>query len=1068
MSSDVNARLIESVEEGNLAAVLDALNRGASTSSKKRVTLKVRVRGSRGSAFGLANIAQLGFLAEKSDTQLAEPVICLAMRSGWNDVLRALLENDGRSSTTPPQGTGSTDLTTKLAVAYRAAEYLTRALAEREARLAFLESRLRAHGHVQSEGAGEEQLVAGGSVVDVRGAKAFANSTSRSSSPSVGHSRTEKPPTLKRGTPLAISNTNGSGSSGGGANFPGTSLTPSQGSPPVAINRLLYASAPFVPQSLDEVGLAVGDPVYAEWAWEDGWGKGLHTGTSRTGFFPLACVASMAPSLSQSSEIHGASFPFGFGIPISSKTTGETREAPVSNQTGIGISDGGRVIAQVPSKPRSSSREDSAKDLVAPNADTLLDWAVPVKSGGNFTQNGNAQDAAGTLSGIPVFSPPPRRSSSTENLARPTFGASPFTTPTSSNSEIELNRAVSPPTSTPSWFSHPPPSFSESRQVGTDKWSAGKIREDKSWGGILDAPVALHKKYSEERDKRLRSDGNDQWLEITPDGPFGHFLPDPYVEPLVRESLDLALDVLILGGGFAGLIAGAKLTDAAIRNFRIIGAMCDTESYVYLPLLEETGYVPVAKYTKAPEILAHCDRIAGKWKLHEKALFQTETRSLTWDERTSRWNVTTNRGDTIRAKFILQSTGGLEKPKLPGAPGIEKFKGHTFYTGGDSSGGLVGLQDKIVGIIGTGATAVQINQQFAYFASKRTPSSIDVRGNRPTDPDWAKSLRPGWQRERMYNFTATVSGVPVEENLVDDGWTVAFGLMRSMTAENRRRGSPMKASEILQLADFINMERIRKRVNEVVKDKETAEALKPWYNQFCKRPCFHDEYLETYNRPNVKLVDSKGKGIERVTENGVIVQGQEYKVDCLIFATGFFTTLTDAAKMTVNANCPVIGRGGRSLEEKWATDGFSSIYGFHTRGFPNYFYVQYTSQAAQFVNAPNAIHLQIDTIVPIIVHSLRNGIKIAEVSAKAEQDWVAECESLAALRISFYNDCTPGYYNSEGRTDLRQRRNVPYGAGAIPYTDRLTKWIADGGFVGFEFDGMPAATKGIGSSKASL
>jgi len=605
-------------------------------------------------------------------------------------------------------------------------------------------------------------------------------------------------------------------------------------------------------------------------------------------------------------------------------------------------------------------------------------------------------------------------------------------------------------------------------------------------------PVVLRKKYRQERDRRVRGDGESQWLEIREDGPFAHFLVDPYVEPLVRDPLQIDIDVLVLGGGFSGLIAGAYLTNAGIRNFKIIekgggfggtwwwnrypGAMCDTESYCYLPLLEETNYVPVEKYTKAPEILAHCDRIAKQYDLDRTGIFQTETSSMTWDDTSSRWIVKTNRDDTIRARFVLQSTGALEKPKLPGAPGIEGFKGHTFhtsrwdykYTGGSSKGGLVNLKDKTVGIIGTGATAIQCIPHLGEWSNQlyvfqRTPSSVDVRGNRPTDPEWAKTLGEKWQRKRMDNFTAVVSGSETDENLVNDGWTLAFGLMFKMMRENKKHGSPLKSSEVLQLADFMNMERIRKRVDEIVKDPETAEALKPYYNQFCKRPCFHDEYLPTFNRPNVKLVDTKGKGIERVTENGVVVDGKEYKVDCLIFATGFFATLSDGAMMTVNAKCPVYGRGGRSLEEKWKTEGFSSIYGIHTRGFPNYFFVQYFSQAAQFANAPHLLELQISVITNVIIHAVRNGVDVAEVSQKAEDAWIKHCVQVASLRNSFYEECTPGYYNMEGRADLRKARNVVYGAGPVAYTEILRKFVDNNKFEGFEF-----TKKGGSEIRASL
>ena len=253
----------------------------------------------------------------------------------------------------------------------------------------------------------------------------------------------------------------------------------------------------------------------------------------------------------------------------------------------------------------------------------------------------------------------------------------------------------------------------------------------------------------------------------------------------------------------------------------------------------------------------------------------------------------------MTARFLVMGNGPLHRPKLPGVPGIESFRGHTFhtsrwdygYTGGDSNGNLVGLHDKRVGIIGTGATAVQVVPHVAaaaaqLFLFQRTPSSIDVRANRPTDPSWASSLEPGWQRRRMENFTVLTSGGLAGEDLVMDGWTDIIGrLLRRLREQD---GPPDESlADTLELADFEKMEQVRARVDTLVTDPATAAALKPWYRQFCKRPCFHDEYLQSFNRPNVTLVDTDGRGVDRIAPDGVVAGGQEYAVDCLIFATGF-------------------------------------------------------------------------------------------------------------------------------------------------------------------------------------
>ena len=312
-------------------------------------------------------------------------------------------------------------------------------------------------------------------------------------------------------------------------------------------------------------------------------------------------------------------------------------------------------------------------------------------------------------------------------------------------------------------------------------------------------PDALRQKYREERDKRLRSDGNDQYREVV--GDFSRYLDDPYVAPgFTRAPLNDEVEVIVIGGGFGGLLAAARLREAGVEDIRIIekggdfggtwywnrypGAQCDIEAYIYLPLLEELNYIPEEKYSHAPEILKHSRAIGEHYGLYENACFQTEVTEMVWDESSARWIVSTTRGDKMRARYVAMSNGPLNRPKLPAIPGVETFKGHTFhtsrwdydYTGGDPSGNLSKLHDKRVAVIGTGATAVQCVPHLGAAAKQlyvfqRTPSSIDVRNNRPTDPQWAQALEPGWHQKRMTNFNVLVTGGHQDEDLVADGWT---------------------------------------------------------------------------------------------------------------------------------------------------------------------------------------------------------------------------------------------------------------------------------------------------------
>lgn len=585
-------------------------------------------------------------------------------------------------------------------------------------------------------------------------------------------------------------------------------------------------------------------------------------------------------------------------------------------------------------------------------------------------------------------------------------------------------------------------------------------------------PDELRRRYREERDKRLRADGNEQYIEIKET--LAHYLDDPYSELRSRDPLFDEVDVAIIGGGFGGLLTGARLRQAGISDIRVIekggdfggtwywnrypGAACDVESYIYLPLLEELGFIPKEKYTHAPEILAHCRRIGEHFDLYRNACFQTEVTRLTWNESARRWIISTNKGDEMRARFVCMANGPLHRPKLPGIDGIETYEGHSFhtsrwdydYTGGSSEGNLNKLHDKRIGVIGTGATAVQCVPHLGAAAQElyvfqRTPSSIDVRNNRPTDPEWAKSLQPGWQRRRMENFNNLVSGVPESEDLVGDGWTDIIGNLLIMV---RRAANPDLSPEglanTMELADFEKMEQIRSRVDHIVQDPLTAEALKPYYRQFCKRPCFHDEYLQTFNRPSVSLVDTNGKGIDRITPKGIVANGREYELDCIIYATGFEV----GTDYTRRSGYEIVGRDGVTLTDKWK-NGASTFHGFYSRGFPNCFIIS-NIQSGFTVNFPHMLSEQATHLGYLISHALNEGIEQVETSQQAEDDWVRTIVSLAQNNVKFLEACTPGYYNNEGKPSERAVQNGSYGAGAIAFIRLLEEWRNDGSFAGLE------------------
>ena len=587
---------------------------------------------------------------------------------------------------------------------------------------------------------------------------------------------------------------------------------------------------------------------------------------------------------------------------------------------------------------------------------------------------------------------------------------------------------------------------------------------------------ARRAKYREERDKRLREDGSQQYTGM--DEEFAHYIDDPYVDaPLEREPLEDEVEVVIIGGGFGGLIAGARIREAGVERIRIIesggdfggtwywnrypGAQCDIESYIYMPLLEELDYVPTEKYAHGPEILAHAQAIGRRYDLYDDACFQTQVTALDWDEETKHWIVRTDRGDTMRARFVCMANGPLSRPKLPGIEGVETFAGHSFhtsrwdydYTGGDTTGALDRLADKRVGVIGTGATAVQCVPHLGAAAQQlyvfqRTPSSVDARGNRPTEPDFAQSLEPGWQQRRMDNFNILVGGGFQEEDLVGDGWTSVFRiLMSTMSGDGEEDLTPEEIGLKVELADMTKMEEVRDRIAAIVEDPEAAEALKPYYRQFCKRPCFHDDYLPTFNRPNVELVDTQGKGVERITETGVVVDGKEYELDCLVFATGFEV----GTSFWRRAGYDLTGRDGLKLSDKWAKR-MSTFHGFYSRGFPNIFFVM-GLQSGLTPNIPHAINEQAQHLAHVIDHARKNGHETIEASESAERDWVELITGAPPRNAEFQESCTPGYYNNEGQPDDGDGwfgGFYPEGSEALFALYR--KWRAAGGFEGLEFE----------------
>ena len=590
----------------------------------------------------------------------------------------------------------------------------------------------------------------------------------------------------------------------------------------------------------------------------------------------------------------------------------------------------------------------------------------------------------------------------------------------------------------------------------------------------VDIP-SLKNRYREERDRRLRSDGQRQYAPAFQNGEALDY-SDPHMPRKSRAAIGEDVDVVVLGGGWAGVLAGYHLRKVGVTNFRIIeqagdfggvwywnrypGLSCDNDSYCYLPLLEEMQFFPSRKFADGREIREYCQSVATKFELYEGALFHTCANALRWDESIERWRVTTDRGDDLRARFVIMAMGPINTPKVPRAAGLEKFQGKMFhtarwdygYTGGNQREPILDkLSDKNVAIVGTGASAIQAVPFLARYAKhlyvlQRTASTVDTRINTPTDESWLATLKPGWQRERQMNFhRAAIDGLmPGEQDRICDIWTE---INRNLEAEFQESEYPKTVDDFLsrrEMMDFRVMERLRARVDAVVKDKETAAILKPWYRHMCKRPASSDEFYPAFNRSNVRLLDvSRTQGVELLTRRGFMHESTEYAIDCLIFASGFEVTSDLRRRWGIDE---ISGRGGQSLYDRWAHE-FRTLHGVMTHGFPNQFYVGFF-QGGFNASTTETFNNQCCHIAWIIGQTLGRGARTVEPSRESQDAYVDHVREVAVDTSAFLRECTPGYFNNDGEevTDdegaLRPRSYTgeTYGLGYYQFEKLLADW----------------------------
>jgi cation diffusion facilitator CzcD-associated flavoprotein CzcO len=545
----------------------------------------------------------------------------------------------------------------------------------------------------------------------------------------------------------------------------------------------------------------------------------------------------------------------------------------------------------------------------------------------------------------------------------------------------------------------------------------------------------IKQRFAEERDLRLsyRPEGRSRYTTDL-SGTLAKHEADPFADKIIeRQPIVDTVDVLCIGGGFSALLAAARLREKGVESIRIVengsdvggtwywnrypGIACDTPSYDYIPLLDEMGKVPPSYYAKGPEIYAHCQEIARKYDLYKLAVFQTTVTSTVWDAEARLWRVGTDRGDKMSARFVIVANGTLSQPKLTKIDGMERFKGYSFhtsrfdyeYTGQD----LSNLKDKVVGIIGTGASAVQIIPRVGAAAKElyifqRTPSAIDLRDDVPTDPEWAAGLQPGWQKARRMKHMRGPQRT--EEELIQ--------LAKLPREEKIRRQENLNIEHMM---------RIHRRVDEIVQDKATADALKPWYMHRCKRPTYDDVYLPAFNLPNVHLVHTKGKGITEITEHGPVSEGRCYPLDLLIYATGFVVQKTGIYN-------DIRGESDLELNEKYAS-GMRTVFGIHSSGYPNLFIMGGYQASFQF-NLTFMLQTQADHIADCIDYVRTHGHSMIDAAPDTEQWWVDEVIRNRA-RTNRNKECTPGYYNFEGEDQRKQDGN--YNGTFLQYFEHMSR-----------------------------
>lgn len=570
--------------------------------------------------------------------------------------------------------------------------------------------------------------------------------------------------------------------------------------------------------------------------------------------------------------------------------------------------------------------------------------------------------------------------------------------------------------------------FQTRSEIAKDRTSSGGfvVNKDETSKILPDAPAGAvfnaqeQAKYLAQKEARA---GSGEFIAL--EGKFAEYLEDiDSGVPVEREALDDSCEILVIGAGLAALVLWYKLKAAGFQDVRFCekggdvggtwywnrypGIACDVEAYTYLPLLDEMGAIPSMKFASGFEIMEHCQRIAEKTGFYDKTLFHTTVEETTWDEAKKRWMIKTDRGDEMSAKYVVMANGILTTPRLAKIKGQESFQGDAFHTARWRYD--VDLTGKRVGVIGTGATGVQVIPEVAKVAKElyvfqRTPSTVDVRDQRETTEAEMQrwSSEPGWAAKRRERFAQIQDGRAAMK-ASDDFLSGKVDHYKELKIHTTKLDPEERLQKQLD-SNFRIMESIRARVDAIVEDPATAESLKPYYQFGCKRPTFHDEFLPTFNLPHVKLVDTAPKGVEGVNETGIEHDGKQYDLDVIIYATGYEFMATSTFNM-------VTGRDGETLLDKWSEDGTQTYLGVHSEGFPNLFIIMGPQSGGYGFNLMDGIYTQTDHVLWTLNTMKEQDYGVVDVAPDAEAAYVQHCADMDIATLPL-RDCL-SYYNGYG------------------------------------------------------